>query len=148
MIEKFVNPIIEFIDKNGKEKVKISKGHRISTFLNMMTSLLQKERGVDDSRNDIYELSTLTSFLHVYGLLAGNIHDEGRQQVNEFLMNHLSTILGSTPADASAFDMVVNNTSSSLVPWESIMPFFVYSTGLPLLILLSQLRILRSIHTC
>ena len=76
----------------------------------MMTSLLQKERGVDDSRNDIYELININFCFACVWALAGNIHDEGRQQVNEFLMNHLSTILGSTPADASAFDMVVNNT--------------------------------------
>ena len=131
LIEKFVSPIIEFIDKNGKEKVKISKGHRISTFLNMMTSLLQKERGVDDSRNDVYELININFCFACVWALAGNIHDEGRQQVNDFLMKHLSTLLGSIPADASAFDVVVNNTSSTLVLWESIMPSFAYSTELP-----------------
>ncbi len=131
LIKKYVAPIIIFLDETGGEKVKLTEGHRMATFLNMMTSLMREDRGISDSHSNVYEAININFCFACIWALAGNTHDDARAQVDEFLKSHLSQLLGSAASGRSVFDIVVNNEEAKLVSWESVMPPFAYDNNLP-----------------
>ena len=138
LIEEHLEPSIDFLRYECKEKVPSSNNQLTQMLLNLFASMLEAENKVTEgSAKLLAEEAELMDALLTWCFawsIGANIHDSSREKFDEFCKTRFKPLVSSKYAlllQQDVYHVYVDLAAKSIKLWDFIMPHFSYDPTKP-----------------